>query len=121
MGNAARTALPHPHHPDCPPTPSSLQVEYSGEQLDLLAILFTVMKVAFVGGAVDLVAQMVHLVESARLESAVELHNTSIRNEAAYFGCVSRVRGNSLIGVETNEAAAGCFAVGGILVESSLI
>ena len=67
------------------------KVEYTPEQLDLLAMLFTVIKVAFVGGALGLAARLTALVDTARLASAIELHTTSIRNEAAYFGCVSRV------------------------------
>ena len=68
------------------------QVKYESEQLDLLAILFTLVKVAFVGGALSLVSQIADSINSARLSSEVELHSTSIRNEAAYFGCILRVR-----------------------------
>ena len=68
-----------------------MQLKYSPGQLELLAMLFTLLKIAFVGGAVGLVAGLVEAVETARLASSVELHTTSIRNEAAYFGCVSRV------------------------------
>ncbi len=84
----------------CPSLPSShpsspfppLQLSYSSQQLDLLALLFTTVKVAFVGGALACAARLCELIEAARRASDVELHTTLIRNEAAYFGCVQQVR-----------------------------
>jgi hypothetical protein len=54
-------------------------------------MLFTMLKIAFVGGAVGTVASLSDAVDTARQASSVELHTTTIRNEAAYFGCVTRV------------------------------
>ena len=67
------------------------KVMYTPEQLDLLGILFTLVKVLYVGGAVAAASHLCALVDPARCASAVELHTTLIRNEAAYFGCVLRL------------------------------
>ena len=37
-------------------------------------------------------SQIADSINNARLASEVELHSTTIRNEAAYFGCILRVR-----------------------------
>ncbi|EFJ52545.1 hypothetical protein VOLCADRAFT_116030 [Volvox carteri f. nagariensis] len=67
------------------------KVSYSSDQLDELALLFTLAKVLFVGGALTAAARLCDLVEPMRRASAVELHTTLIRNEAAYFGCVMQL------------------------------
>ncbi|GMH33936.1 hypothetical protein BSKO_01770 [Bryopsis sp. KO-2023] len=67
------------------------QVEFSSPQLDLMALIFTLMKVLFVGGALDRVSKLVNAIELARKASQKELHTTLIRNEAAYFGCISQI------------------------------
>ncbi|CAI5535938.1 unnamed protein product [Closterium sp. Naga37s-1] len=61
--------------------------EYNPEQLDILALLMTTVKALFLGGAVQRAKAVGALVERARLASATPLHQTLIRNEAAYFGC----------------------------------
>eukprot|EP00850_Spirogloea_muscicola_P017831 SM000157S02061 [mRNA] locus=s157:29967:46254:- [translate_table: standard] len=63
-------------------------IEYQSEQLDVLALLFTVVKILFLGGAVERARLMAGLVQRARLASRVPLHKTIFRNEAAYFGCI---------------------------------
>ena len=67
------------------------QVEYTPTQLDFLALLFTVVKLLYIGGALPRCARVVHLLDSAARASAQELHKTLIRNEAAYFGCVKQL------------------------------
>ncbi|CAL8471421.1 g10963 [Coccomyxa elongata] len=67
------------------------QVELSPAQLDVLAILFTCIKVLYVGGAVGRTYQLIKAVEPARLASLKPLHTTMIRNEAAYHGCVQQL------------------------------
>ncbi|CAI5961060.1 unnamed protein product [Closterium sp. NIES-64] len=61
--------------------------EYNSEQLDVLALLMTTVKALFLGGAVQRAKAVGALVERARLASVTPLHQTLIRNEAAYFGC----------------------------------
>ena len=67
------------------------QVEYTPTQLDFLALLFTVVKLLYIGGALPRCARVVHLLDAASRASAQELHKTLIRNEAAYFGCVKQL------------------------------
>ncbi|DBA71347.1 TPA: hypothetical protein ACH3X2_011156 [Trebouxia sp. C0005] len=67
------------------------KVEYTPTQLDFLALLFTVVKLLYIGGALPRCARVVHLLDSAARASAKELHKTLIRNEAAYFGCVKQL------------------------------
>ena len=68
-----------------------VQLSYTETQLDLLALVFTMVKILFTGGALSRVARLIDTVNCARLASDKELHTTLIRNEAAYFGCVSQV------------------------------
>lgn len=68
-----------------------MQLSYTETQLDLLALVFTMVKILFSGGALSRVANLIETVNCARLAADKELHTTLIRNEAAYFGCVSQV------------------------------
>jgi hypothetical protein len=67
------------------------KVMYSGDQLDTLAILFVIVKILYLGGALQRSKSLAVLVESAVLTSIVPLHRTLVRNEAAYFGCIHQV------------------------------
>lgn len=58
-----------------------VQVEYDENQLDVLATLFTTVKVLFVCGALGRVSKLVAMIDPARLASKRELHTTLIRNE----------------------------------------
>ncbi|CAM6126427.1 unnamed protein product [Calypogeia fissa] len=64
---------------------------YDDPQLDGLAVLFTVAKILFVGGALERAQQLARLIEPARLASSKPLHQTLIRNEAAYFTSVKQI------------------------------
>jgi hypothetical protein len=68
-----------------------LQVEYSAEELDALAVIFTAVKVLYVGGALARCARLLDPVDAARRASLKPLHMTLIRNEAAYFGYVQQL------------------------------
>lgn len=72
---------------------SAAQVEYDPAQLDALALVFTAAKLLFVGGALGRCSRLAALVEPARAASRRPLHQTLVRNEAAYFGCVARLLG----------------------------
>ncbi|CAK9882664.1 unnamed protein product [Sphagnum jensenii] len=67
------------------------KVMYSGDQLDTLAILFVIVKILYLGGALQRSKSLAVLVESAVLTSIVPLHHTLVRNEAAYFGCIHQI------------------------------
>lgn len=68
-----------------------MQVDYTDIQLNLLALLFTVVKLMYMGGALSRCAPLVQLLDAASQASAQELHKTLVRNEAAYFGCVKQL------------------------------
>ncbi|GIL62031.1 hypothetical protein Vafri_16345 [Volvox africanus] len=68
-----------------------VKVSYNANQLDELALLFTMAKLLFVGGALSVASKLCELLEPLRSASAVELHTTLVRNEAAYFGCVTQL------------------------------
>ncbi len=68
-----------------------LQVEYGPEQLDALAVIFTAVKVLYVGGALSRCYRLLPCVDAARQASVKPLHTTLIRNEAAYFGYVQQL------------------------------
>ncbi|GAQ83868.1 hypothetical protein KFL_001660050 [Klebsormidium nitens] len=67
------------------------KIAYGSEQLDVLAVLFTVVKILYLGGAVERARQLAEKVEKARALSEKALHETMVRNEAAYFGCIYQV------------------------------
>lgn len=61
---------------------------YSPAELSLLAICFTAVKILYVCGALQVIPHLVSLLEPLRLHR--ELHLTTIRNEHAYYSCVSQ-------------------------------
>lgn len=65
--------------------------QYSEQALDALAILMTAVKVLYLGGAIVRAAEAIRLIEPARSASCKPLHGTLIRNEAAYFSCISQL------------------------------
>jgi hypothetical protein len=69
------------------------RLQYAQEQLDLLALLMTAVKVLFVGGALQPARQLCTLLAAPIAASAAQLHRTSIRNEAAYQGCIQQLLG----------------------------
>jgi hypothetical protein len=64
---------------------------YSEPQLNTLALLFTSVKLLLLNGALPAAQRLLQLVEPARLASATPLHQTLLRNEAAYYGCVRQL------------------------------
>lgn len=67
------------------------EVKFSDEELDLLAFMFTLVKMLFIGGALERVRKMTQLVSLCCKASKTELHRTLIRNEAAYFNCIDQI------------------------------
>jgi tetratricopeptide (TPR) repeat protein len=62
---------------------------YAGEELDLLALFFTGVKVLYCLGAVEALPPLLRLLEPAR--AVKDLHLTMIRNENAYYCCVAQL------------------------------
>jgi len=64
---------------------------YRAAELDALACLFVAAKLLFVGGACERSLAVVALTEPSVLASATPLHESSVRNEAAFFRCVAAI------------------------------
>ena len=58
-------------------------------ELDHLAIYFTIVKILFVMGDLDNLAALIHIIEPVR--RLQELHTTTIRNEHAYYCCIAQL------------------------------
>jgi tetratricopeptide (TPR) repeat protein len=79
--------------------PSSASASPSGEDktlaLDLLAIAFTAVKMLYVRGQLAYLPQLIRVVEPTRRDyqraTKKAMHETSIRNEHAYYLCVMQV------------------------------
>lgn len=64
--------------------------ELAAEELDLLAVFFTVAKLLYVStGDLQRISRVVRKVEECRRSR--ELHTTSIRNEHAYYCCIAQL------------------------------
>jgi len=70
---------------------SGNHVEYSQDDYDLLAILFTVVKILYHKGNLGILPELVKAVEPLRIQSKVEIYRTNIRNENAYYMCASQL------------------------------
>ncbi len=68
---------------------SSAECSYSAEELDLLALVFTAVKILFVVGALQPLPALIALVEPVRVRQ--QLHLTNIRNEQAYYTCIAQL------------------------------
>lgn len=62
---------------------------FSIAELDLLALYFTLAKILYVKGALSALPELVEKLELARFKR--NLHDTTIRNEHAYFCCISQI------------------------------
>ena len=62
--------------------------EYRSEELDLLALLFTLVKIIFNAGMLSALPGLIELIEPVRTSTAKPLHQTLIRNEHAYYCCI---------------------------------
>lgn len=66
---------------------------FDGSSLDFLALAFTLVKILYSQGKLNKIPSLFRLIEPTRLSSEVPLHETNIRNEAAYYCCIARVLG----------------------------
>ncbi|XP_078613296.1 uncharacterized protein LOC144882989 [Branchiostoma floridae x Branchiostoma japonicum] len=65
------------------------QRAYNDQELNLLAVMFTLVKILFVKGALGLLPSFTKLLDPAHADR--DLHTTLIRNEAAYYSTISQV------------------------------
>ncbi|POM78678.1 Hypothetical protein PHPALM_3765 [Phytophthora palmivora] len=66
----------------------------SEAELDLLACCFTVVKILFINGQLSVLPSLIHMLEPLRIGR--NLHRTTIRNEQAYYACITQ-----LLSIET--------------------
>eukprot|EP00741_Cyanophora_paradoxa_P008807 tig00001376_g8524.t1 len=81
---APREAMPPPG-----PAPGGPLAEYSADELDLLALFMTAVKICFVTGALAAIPPLAALIEPVR--AGRELHLTTIRNEQAYYATICQL------------------------------
>ena len=82
------TALPSPAAA-APDKAAQKIPPYSSDELDLMALHFTMVKILYVVGAVALIPGLVKLIEESR--RGWDMHLTTIRNEHAYYCCVAQL------------------------------
>ncbi|KAL3669720.1 hypothetical protein V7S43_005100 [Phytophthora oleae] len=61
----------------------------SEAELDLMACFFTIVKILFVNGQLSALPALIRVLEPLRLGR--DLHQTSIRNEQAYYACIAQL------------------------------
>ena len=74
---------------DIHPTASSKE-EYDGDALDLLAISFTLVKLLYLRGRLHRLPAVFKVIEPTRRRSQVPIHETTVRNEHAYYQCIAQ-------------------------------
>ena len=63
--------------------------EYTSEELDLLALCFTTVKILYLNGVLSIIPFLMNLLEPAK--KGRNLHQTVIRNEQAYYAEISHL------------------------------
>eukprot|EP01125_Pyxidicula_operculata_P020157 TRINITY_DN739_c0_g1_i1.p1 TRINITY_DN739_c0_g1~~TRINITY_DN739_c0_g1_i1.p1 ORF type:complete len:850 (-),score=164.87 TRINITY_DN739_c0_g1_i1:58-2607(-) len=66
-----------------------LDQDYNTEELDLLALLCTLVKILYVKGNMSLIKPLADLINPTR--EGRQMHTTTIRNEHAYFCCIDQL------------------------------
>lgn len=79
--------LTHAEFETKPPSPSG---SFSNIELQLLAIYFTVIKIFFLKGEMELVSYLVKTTKPLFLMQN-DLHKTLIRNEQAFYSCINQI------------------------------
>lgn len=70
---------------------SSEKEEYDANALDLLAIAFALVKLMFLQGNLHRLAALFKVIEPTRRRSLTPIHQTTVRNEHAYYQTVAQV------------------------------
>jgi len=81
-----------PGVPDLPTenrSPIPLTSNYSPDELDLLAVLCTLVKITYIMGNLDIIPKLSALINPVREKRP--MHTTNIRNEHAYFCCIDQL------------------------------
>eukprot|EP00897_Mesotaenium_endlicherianum_P005888 jgi/Mesen1/5327/ME000266S04514 len=76
--------------PQAPPG-GEASVQYSDEELDALAMLCSLVKLLYLGGALARASALAVALEPLKRASRTPLHETLIRNEAAYASCLYEI------------------------------
>lgn len=58
---------------------------YTNQELDLLALFATAIKIVYLEGKLDLLPALYGFLEPCRIQAEKPLHETTIRNEIAYY------------------------------------
>lgn len=75
--------------PGAPPPKKSTAVPYPPEELQLIALMFTAVKMLYVCGGLQVLPTLINLLEPLRVER--DLHLTLIRNEHAYASSIHQM------------------------------
>mmetsp|Transcript_9579 Transcript_9579/g.15917 ORF Transcript_9579/g.15917 Transcript_9579/m.15917 type:complete len:549 (+) Transcript_9579:1371-3017(+) len=73
--------------------PDKAAQEYGSNELDILALSFTAVKLLFLLGQLGALPRLIRHLEWARRASKKPLHETNIRNEHAYYLCIVQILG----------------------------
>lgn len=90
---------------DCGSVEESGRQIYDNSSLDLLAVAFTVVKLLYLQGRLDRLPAVYRCVERTRMMSRQPLHETTIRNEHAYYQCIAQVLAYRLSCTEMGKKA----------------
>ncbi|ETW08587.1 hypothetical protein, variant [Aphanomyces invadans] len=71
--------------------PVADKVDLTSEQLDLLAMLCTLVKILYLQGCLRPLPALLDVMEPVRFHYGHLLHTTSIRNEHAYYSCITQL------------------------------
>jgi hypothetical protein len=75
--------------PGSPPPPKSTAIPYPADELNIMALLFTAVKMLYVCGGLQVLPTLVNLLEPLRVDR--DLHLTQIRNEHAYYSSIAQM------------------------------
>ena len=80
----------HMSESDINPDASACE-EYDADSLDLLAIAFTLVKMLYLQGKLHRLGALFKIIEPSRRRSSLPIHQTTVRNEHAYYQTVAQV------------------------------
>lgn len=69
----------------------SVETTLSPSTLDLLAMAFTAVKILYTQGNIDAIPSLISIIEPLRRMSKTPVHETSVRNEHAYYLCICQL------------------------------
>ena len=87
--------------------PEGDQEDYTDADLDFLAIGFVAVKIVYLQGRFALLPGLYAVIERTRMASRTPLHETSIRNETAYYQCAFQTLHCRKVTPDAFQAPAG--------------